>query len=706
MYRGLRMNRKATFLLCSLLGSLLAGQVQALGLGKITLQSNLNEPLEARIQLVSAEQLSEKDILVNLAPAADFERANVERDYQLNRLTFDLDFSDSSRPAVVVTTIDPVREPSLNFIVEVQSPTGRVLREYTLLLDIDDGSRRRHRVERDDSAPTVRPSKRKAQATAPATQPATPAQAAPVAPAPASASTTAPAPTPTTAAPTAPAAATAEQANTAALAEVAAAKAALDAQLLAAQEQAIRAGSENAALKKQAADMEQQIAAVTARLNAQTAQMEALKAELAAALAKQTQAEAPAPAPEAAPAPAPVAETPAPAPEAAPAPAPVAETPAPAPEAAPAPAPVAETPAPAPESAPAPAPVAETPAPASEAAPAPAPAAETPAPAPEAAPAPAPAAEAPAPAPEAAPAPAAEPVAAPEADTGSGFSVTMAAIAAVLIGAGVWFIRRRRTEPAEAVYEPAADETDTDTEVAAQMAAMLGGQPVATEEIPVSEPEESLSTEDALDRLMADLKQDLPDSASESAAEALVMAEPEPKQEPVANSRTVEDTMIREGVAPLAAAKAEHDVNSTWIREGVAPLATPAVAATATTTEEELLLDDSLLDLNLSEELLSTESTAVDKEFEFEPELFASAEEMLPAEAPVAAAQVATEAAVDESAFSDVTDRDFVVTKLELAKQYFEMGDREGARDLLEEVLAEGDAELKQAANEMLSKIS
>ncbi|MCC7515975.1 MAG: hypothetical protein IT470_01400 [Pseudomonadales bacterium] len=683
------MNRKATFLLCSLLGSLLAGQVQALGLGKITLQSNLNEPLEARIQLVSAEQLSEKDILVNLAPAADFERANVERDYQLNRLTFDLDFSDSSRPAVVVTTIDPVREPSLNFIVEVQSPTGRVLREYTLLLDIDDGSRRRHRVERDDSAPTVRPSKRKAQATAPATQPATPAQAAPVAPAPASASTTAPAPTPTTAAPTAPAAATAEQANTAALAEVAAAKAALDAQLLAAQEQAIRAGSENAALKKQAADMEQQIAAVTARLNAQTAQMEALKAELAAALAKQTQAEAPAPAP-----------------EAAPAPAPVAETPAPAPEAAPAPAPVAETPAPAPESAPAPAPVAETPAPASEAAPAPAPAAETPAPAPEAAPAPAPAAEAPAPAPEAAPAPAAEPVAAPEADTGSGFSVTMAAIAAVLIGAGVWFIRRRRTEPAEAVYEPAADETDTDTEVAAQMAAMLGGQPVATEEIPVSEPEASLSTEDALDRLMADLKQDLPDSASESAAEALVMAEPEPKQEPVANSRTVEDTMIREGVAPLAAAKAEHDVNSTWIREGVAPLATPAVAATATTTEEELLLDDSLLDLNLSEELLSTESTAVDKEFEFEPELFASAEEMLPAEAPVAAAQVATEAAVDESAFSDVTDRDFVVTKLELAKQYFEMGDREGARDLLEEVLAEGDAELKQAANEMLSKIS
>jgi pilus assembly protein FimV len=90
----------------------------------------------------------------------------------------------------------------------------------------------------------------------------------------------------------------------------------------------------------------------------------------------------------------------------------------------------------------------------------------------------------------------------------------------------------------------------------------------------------------------------------------------------------------------------------------------------------------------------------------FEPELFAepevSAVEM-ETPAPVVTAQA--EPIVDE-AFHDATDRDFVVTKLELARQYLEMSDAESARDLLQEVLEEGDEELKQAATDLLKKIS
>ena len=46
-----------------------------------------------------------------------------------------------------------------------------------------------------------------------------------------------------------------------------------------------------------------------------------------------------------------------------------------------------------------------------------------------------------------------------------------------------------------------------------------------------------------------------------------------------------------------------------------------------------------------------------------------------------------------------------VATKLDLAKAYEEMGDKDGARELLNEVVREGDAAQQAQANQMLSKI-
>lgn len=51
-------------------------------------------------------------------------------------MRFRLDLDDPSNPKVVVTTQQPIREPFLNFLVEVQWPSGRLLREYTLLMDL------------------------------------------------------------------------------------------------------------------------------------------------------------------------------------------------------------------------------------------------------------------------------------------------------------------------------------------------------------------------------------------------------------------------------------------------------------------------------------------------------------------------------------------------------------------------------------------
>lgn len=117
------------------LALVLTGWAQALGLGEIYLRSALNEPLRAEIALVGAGGIDESQILTRLATPADFERAGIERNYELLDLHFAADFTSSSTPLLRVTSQSPVREPYLNFLLELRWPSGRLLREYTLLLD-------------------------------------------------------------------------------------------------------------------------------------------------------------------------------------------------------------------------------------------------------------------------------------------------------------------------------------------------------------------------------------------------------------------------------------------------------------------------------------------------------------------------------------------------------------------------------------------
>jgi pilus assembly protein FimV len=130
------MDRKFVIALSSLAGSIMLSDAHAIGLGEIRLRSALNEPLRADIKLVQVNDLSENEIIVGLAPKQDFDRARVDRDFLLNSLRFRLDLDDPKNPKVVVTTQQPLREPFLNFLVEVQWPSGRLLREYTLLMDL------------------------------------------------------------------------------------------------------------------------------------------------------------------------------------------------------------------------------------------------------------------------------------------------------------------------------------------------------------------------------------------------------------------------------------------------------------------------------------------------------------------------------------------------------------------------------------------
>ncbi|UNG20507.1 hypothetical protein [Stutzerimonas zhaodongensis] len=116
-------------------GSLIySGMVSALGMGDITLNSALNQPLSAEIDLLDVGDLGVDDIRVVLASNADFARVGVERLAFLQDLRF-TPVIDGNRSRIRVATNKPVREPYLNFLVEITRAKSRMLREYTVLLD-------------------------------------------------------------------------------------------------------------------------------------------------------------------------------------------------------------------------------------------------------------------------------------------------------------------------------------------------------------------------------------------------------------------------------------------------------------------------------------------------------------------------------------------------------------------------------------------
>lgn len=106
----------------------------ALGLGEITLHSALNQPLRADIALVDATGLEEDELSVSLATADEFSRAGVDRVVFLDNLRF-TPILRGSRRLIQVTSSKPVSEPFLNFLVQLNRPNGRLLREYTVLID-------------------------------------------------------------------------------------------------------------------------------------------------------------------------------------------------------------------------------------------------------------------------------------------------------------------------------------------------------------------------------------------------------------------------------------------------------------------------------------------------------------------------------------------------------------------------------------------
>ena len=117
------------------LGLFHASSLMALGLGEMQLESFLNEPLKASVDLLNMGELHEDEIRVRLATTEDFDKLGLERAYFLTTVTFEVVSNGQGGAQILIRSEEPVLEPYLDFVVEARWPSGRLLREYTVLVD-------------------------------------------------------------------------------------------------------------------------------------------------------------------------------------------------------------------------------------------------------------------------------------------------------------------------------------------------------------------------------------------------------------------------------------------------------------------------------------------------------------------------------------------------------------------------------------------
>lgn len=107
----------------------------AAGLGGMSVQSFLGQPLRAEIEIVAVQPGEEASLEARLASGNAFAQAGIEFNPALSTIQFALDKRSDGRSVIRVSTRQPVNEPFVDLLVELRWSTGLFVREYTVLLD-------------------------------------------------------------------------------------------------------------------------------------------------------------------------------------------------------------------------------------------------------------------------------------------------------------------------------------------------------------------------------------------------------------------------------------------------------------------------------------------------------------------------------------------------------------------------------------------
>ena len=111
------------------------GAANALGLGDIHVDSGLNEPLAAEIDIIGATATELTDLQAAVANRETFLHYGADRPGFLSSATFKVTQDSHGRPVLAVRSTESFTEPVVNFLVDLRWHKGEMIRQYTLLLD-------------------------------------------------------------------------------------------------------------------------------------------------------------------------------------------------------------------------------------------------------------------------------------------------------------------------------------------------------------------------------------------------------------------------------------------------------------------------------------------------------------------------------------------------------------------------------------------
>ena len=141
----------------------LAGPAHSAGLGRLTVQSALGQPLRAEVEVTSVSREDAQSLAARLASPDAFRQAGLEYNTALNGLRFAIE-PRGERMFLKITSSQPINEPFVDMLVELSWASGKLLREYTFLLDPPEG--------RAAAAPQADATARLAEPTSPVAAPA------------------------------------------------------------------------------------------------------------------------------------------------------------------------------------------------------------------------------------------------------------------------------------------------------------------------------------------------------------------------------------------------------------------------------------------------------------------------------------------------------------------------------------------------------
>ena len=133
----------------------------AAGLGKLTVNSYLGQPLRAEIDLVAVQKDELDSVAARIASIEAFNQAHIDRAGILSSIKVSVEHRPGGEPYVKLTSVQPVNDPFLDMLIQLDWSSGRLVREYTVLLDPPGFS------EKETVAPVEAPTVRMPKAAAP-----------------------------------------------------------------------------------------------------------------------------------------------------------------------------------------------------------------------------------------------------------------------------------------------------------------------------------------------------------------------------------------------------------------------------------------------------------------------------------------------------------------------------------------------------------